>query len=313
VARIVFMGTPDFAVPLAQACATLGELVAVVTQPDKPKGRGNGLAAPPVKQWAQQAGIPVWQPVKIKTGEFEAQLRAAQPDVAVVAAYGRILPKGVLEAPRLGCLNIHASLLPKLRGAAPIQWAIANGETETGVCLMQMDEGLDTGAVLARRAIPIAADETGGSLFDKLSALGRELLVTELPNFLAGKLTPVPQDHARHTLAPIIDKQDGALDWSKPAVELERRVRAFDPWPGTFTHVDGKLLKVLRARVAEGQGQPGEVLRAGAEGLVVAAGQGALAIEELQLEGRKRMRAADFLAGFRVAPGTRLGRAPTAG
>ncbi|MBS2029451.1 MAG: methionyl-tRNA formyltransferase [Deltaproteobacteria bacterium] len=301
------MGTPDFAVPLVEAASTLGELVAVVTQPDKPKGRGNELAAPPVKEWALAHGIPVWQPVKIKTGEFEAQLRAVQPDVAVVAAYGRILPKGVLDAPRLGCVNVHASLLPKLRGAAPIQWAIANGESETGVCLMQMDEGLDTGAVLARRAIPIAADETGGSLFDKLSVLGRELLVAELPRFLKGELTPVPQDHAKHTLAPIIEKSNGELDFTKPAIELERRVRAFDPWPGTFTRVDGKLLKVLKARVVDGSGAPGTVLRAGAEGLVVACGQGALAVEELQLEGRKRMRAADFLAGFKVEMGKKLG------
>jgi len=306
-ARIVFMGTPDFAVPLVEAASTLGELVAVVTQPDKPKGRGNELSAPPVKAWALAHHIPVWQPVKIKTGEFEAQLRAVQPDVAIVAAYGRILPKGVLDAPRLGCLNIHASLLPKLRGAAPIQWAIANGESETGVCLMQMDEGLDTGAVLARRAIPIAADETGGSLFDKLSVLGRELLVAELPRFLKGELTPTPQDHAKHTLAPIIEKSNGELDFTKPAIELERRVRAFDPWPGTFTRVDGKLLKVLKARVVEGSGAAATVIRAGAEGLVIACGQGALAIDELQLEGRKRMRAADFLAGFKVEMGKQLG------
>lgn len=306
-ARIVFMGTPDFAVPLAEACAQLGELVAVVTQPDKPKGRGNELAAPPVKEWAVAHGVPVWQPLKIKTGEFEAQLRAANAEVAVVAAYGRILPKGVLEAPRLGCVNIHASLLPKLRGAAPIQWAIANGEAETGVCLMQMDEGLDTGPVLARRAIPIAPDETGGSLFEKLSKLGRELLVEELPRFLRGELTPTPQDHARHTLAPIIDKKDGQLDWQKPALELERRVRAFDPWPGTFTQLDGKLLKVLKAHLGEGSGAPGTVISAGPEGLIVATGQGALVVDELQLEGRKRMRAAEFLAGRKLPPGHRLG------
>ena len=306
-ARIVFMGTPDFAVPLAQVCAEVGELVAVVTQPDKPKGRGNALAAPPVKVWAEARGVPVWQPQKVKTGEFEAQLRAAEPDVAVVAAYGRILPKGVLEAPRLGCVNVHASLLPKLRGAAPIQWAIANGESETGVCLMQMDEGLDTGPVLARRAIPIAPEETGGSLFEKLSRLGCELVRTELPRFLRGELVATPQDHAQHTLAPIIDKQDGALDFTRPAVELARRVRAFDPWPGTFTRLEGKLLKVLQAHPVDGRGAPGEVIRAGAEGLVVACGEGALAIDTLQLEGRKRMGAAEFLAGRRLEPGGKLG------
>ena len=307
-ARIVFMGTPDFAAPLVEACATLGELVAVVTQPDRPKGRGNAVVAPPVKVWAEAHGIPVWQPLKVKTGDFEAQLRAVSPDVAVVAAYGRILPKGVLDAPRLGCVNVHASLLPKLRGAAPIQWAIAQGESETGVCLMQMDEGLDTGPVLARRAISIAADETGGSLFDKLSALGRELLVAELPRFLRGELQPMPQDHPRHTLAPIIDKQDGKLDFTRDAVALERRVRAFDPWPGTFTLLEGKLLKVLRAHVGSGSGSPGTVLAADAHGLVVACGQGALCIDVLQLEGRKRMGAAEFLAGHRLAVGSLLGR-----
>lgn len=307
-ARIVFMGTPDFATPLVEACAGLGELVAVVTQPDRPKGRGNAVVAPPVKLWAQAHGVPVWQPVKVKTGELEAQLRAAAPDVAVVAAYGRILPKGVLEAPRLGCVNVHASLLPKLRGAAPIQWAIAQGEAETGVCLMQMDEGLDTGPVLARRSLPIAPDETGGSLFEKLSVLGRALLTAELPRFLRGELTPQPQDHARHTLAPIIDKQDGKLDFTRSALELERRVRAFDPWPGTFTTLEGKLLKVLAAHLAAGAGAPGTVLSADGAGLVVACGEGALAIDMLQLEGRKRMGAAEFLAGHRLAPGTVLGR-----
>ena len=303
-ARIVFMGTPDFAVPLVEAASTLGELVAVVTQPDKPKGRGNELASPPVKEWALAHGIPVWQPVKIKTGEFEAQLRAVQPDVAIVAAYGRILPKGVLDAPRLGCLNIHASLLPKLRGAAPIQWAIANGESETGVCLMQMDEGLDTGAVLARRAIPIAADETGGSLFDKLSVLGRELLVAELPRFLKGELTPTPQDHAKHTLAPIIEKANGELDFSKPAIELERRMRAFDPWPGTFTTLGGLVLKVLGAVVADGSGMPGTVLD---DRLTVACGAGALRLTRVQAPGRGAMDAEDFLRGHRVAIGAALG------
>jgi len=248
----------------------------------------------------------VWQPAKIKTGDFEAQLRAAQLDVAVVAAYGRILPKGVLCAPRLGCLNVHASLLPKLRGAAPIQWAIAQGEQASGVCLMQMDEGLDTGPVLARRAIPIAPDETGGSLFTKLSALGRALLEDELPRFLRGELSPQPQDHAAHTLAPIIDKQMGQLDWSQPAAALERRVRAFDPWPGTFTHLHGKLLKVLAARVASGQGAPGAVLQAGPE-WVVACGEGALSLTQVQLEGKRRMPAADFLAGAKLAVGQVVG------
>ncbi len=308
-ARIVFMGTPDFAVPLVEACSRLGELVAAVTQPDRPKGRGNDLAAPPVKEWAVAHGIPVWQPVKIKTGELEAQLRAATLEVGVVAAYGRILPKGVLEAPRLGCLNLHASLLPKLRGAAPIQWAIANGETETGVCLMQMDEGLDTGPVLARRAIAIAPTDTGGSLHDRLSAVGRELLEAELPRFLRGELTAVPQDHARHTLAPIIEKEQGRLEWQRPAVALERQVRAFDPWPGTFSRVEAKHLKVLRSHVGEGVAgaAPGTVIAATSEGLQVACGEGSLWVTELQLEGRRRMPAADFVAGHPLQAGPRLG------
>jgi methionyl-tRNA formyltransferase len=305
--RIVFMGTPEFSVPLVEACRQLGELVAVVTQPDKPQGRGNEVVAPPVKVLAQSLGVPVWQPVKLKTGDFEALLRSVNADVAIVAAYGRILPKGVLEAPRLGCLNLHASLLPRLRGAAPIQWAIANGEAETGVCLMQMDEGLDTGAVLARRAIPIAADDTGGSMHGKLSVLARDLLVDELPRFLRGELTAVPQDHASHTLARIIEKEDGVLDFTRPAVELERRLRAFTPWPGVATSLGGKRLKVHAARVLKEQGLPGRVLRAGADGLVVACGDGALSITELQLEGGKRMTAQAFLSGRKIEPGTTLG------
>lgn len=311
-ARIVFMGTPEFSVPLAAACAELGELVAVVCQPDKPKGRGNELAAPPVKVWAAAKGIPVWQPVKLKTGEFEAQLRAVQPDVAVVAAYGRILPQAILDVPRLGCLNIHASLLPKLRGAAPIQWAIAQGESETGVCLMQMDAGLDTGAVLARRAIPIAPTHTGGSLHDDLSRLGDSLLREELPRFLRGELTALPQDHANHTLAPILEKSEAQVDWRRSAVELERRSRAFDPWPGCFTQLDGKLLKLPKVAVAEASGthgEPGTVLGSGPEGIRVACGQGALLLQELQLEGRKRLAAAAFLAGQKLPAGTRLGAA----
>ncbi|MFP2909556.1 methionyl-tRNA formyltransferase [Pyxidicoccus sp. 3LFB2] len=302
--RIIFMGTPEFAVSSLAACFELGDVVAVVTQPDKPKGRGNTLAAPPVKELALSRGVPVLQPVKLRTPPFSEELRQFHPDICVVTAYGRILPKDILDLPRLGCVNVHASLLPRFRGAAPIQWAIAHGDTETGVSLMVMDEGLDTGPVLAMKRLPIGPDETSASLHVKLAALGGEVLREFLPKYLSGELKPVPQPTEGMVLAPIIDKDQGRLDFTKPAVELERRLRAFTPWPGAFTTLGGKLFKVHRVRAAGSTGTPGAVLAANADGIEVACGEGSLVLLEVQPEGKRVMSAADFLSGHKLAPGS---------
>ncbi|HWV38391.1 MAG TPA: methionyl-tRNA formyltransferase, partial [Vulgatibacter sp.] len=267
-ARSVFFGTPDFAVPIVEATAEVTELVAVVTQPDRPKGRGRELAEPPVKTWAKARGIPVFQPAKLRDSVLAAQLRELAPDVAVVAAYGRILPKELLDLPRLGCVNVHGSILPKYRGAAPIQWAVANDEPETGVTLMRMDEGLDTGDVLAVRKVPIGPEDTGGSMHDVLARLGGEIVREELPTFLAGELEAVPQDHEQATLAPILSKEQGRLDFSQPARLLAARVRGFHPWPGAFTYLSAgekELLKVHAAAPAPrppstAGASPGEVI-----------------------------------------------------
>lgn len=303
--RIVFMGTPDFAVSSLAACFDIGEVVAVVTQPDKPKGRGQALAISPVKALALERGVPVLQPVKLRTPPFSEELRQYAPDVCVVTAYGRILPKDVLELPRKGCVNVHASLLPRFRGAAPIQWSIAHGDAETGVSLMVMDEGLDTGPVLAMRRLPIGPEDTSATLHEKLAALGGDILREELPKYLRGELQPEPQPAEGVVLAPIIKKEDGLLDFARPAAELERRVRAFTPWPGAFTGYAGGRLKVHRARVGAGKGEPGTVLAAGPEGLEVAAGEGSLVLLDVQPEGKRVMRAADFLAGHKLAPGSK--------
>jgi methionyl-tRNA formyltransferase len=299
------MGTPEFAVPSLAALFDIGEVVAVVTQPDKPKGRGQALAISPVKAFAQERGVPVLQPQKLRTPPFSEELRKLAPDVCVVTAYGKILPKDLLETPTRGCVNVHASLLPRFRGAAPIQWAIAHGDAETGVSLMVMDEGLDTGPVLAEKRLPIAAEETSASLHDRLSSLGGELLRQYLPAYLRGELKPVPQPSEGVVLAPIIQKEDGRLDFTRPAVELERRVRAFTPWPGAFTSLEGKLLKVHRVKVGEARGEPGTVLAAGPQGLEVACREGSLVLVEVQLEGKRVMKVGEFLAGHKVAQGSR--------
>lgn len=305
--RIVFMGTPDFAVPSLIACTEVGEVVLVVTQPDKPKGRGQELAAPPVKRWALEHGLPVEQPEKLKATRFHERVLPLQADVAVVAAYGKILPPELLAAPRMGCVNVHGSLLPRWRGAAPIQWAIASSDPTTGVCLMVLEAGLDTGPVFARREIPIGPADTGGSMHDALAELGAAALREELLPYVRGERTPVPQDHARATHAPILKKEDGRLDFARPARELEARLRAFTPWPGAYTFVDGKLLKVLQAAVAAGRGQPGEVLSAGPEGIEVACGEGSLRLLQVLPEGKRAMAAAQYLSGHPLARGARLG------
>ncbi|AKU92779.1 methionyl-tRNA formyltransferase [Vulgatibacter incomptus] len=307
--RSVFFGTPDFAVPIAEATAAVTDLVAVVTQPDRPKGRGRELASPPVKELALARGLPVFQPAKLRDGVLAAELERLKPDVAVVAAYGRILPKDLLDLPRFGCVNVHGSILPKYRGAAPIQWAIASCEAETGVTMMRMDEGLDTGDMLAILTIPIGPDDTGGSMHDKLAVLGGEIIREELPRYLSGALKAVPQDHASATMAPILSREQGRLDFTLPARILDCRIRGFSPWPGAFTSLDGGLLKVIRAKAAESPepaAAPGTVVSL--RPLLIAASEGsALELVEVQPEGRRVMTAAELVAGRRIELGKRLG------
>jgi methionyl-tRNA formyltransferase len=302
--RIVFMGTPEFAAASLRACLNLGDVVAVVTQPDKPKGRGQELSISAVKALALENGLPVLQPPKIRNTPFASELAAYQPDVAVVAAYGKILPKDVLDTPRMGCVNVHGSLLPRYRGAAPIQWAIANGDEKTGVCLMKMDEGMDTGPVFASGTVPIAPDETSPTLYDKLQRLGAALLEEHLLPYLDGQRPPVPQPSEGVVMAPMIQKEDGRVDFAKSAVELERRLRAFTPWPGLYTSFSGQGLKLLAVKVGPGRGSPGEVLAAGKDGIEVACGSGSLVVTQLQPEGKRPMDAAGFLSSRKIERGS---------
>lgn len=279
-------------------------VVGVVCQPDRPSGRGQQVHAPPVKELALTHGVPVLQPTKLKPPEFLESLRAWTPDVMIVAAYGRILPKPVLDLPRLGCINVHASLLPRYRGAGPIQWAILRGETTAGVTIMQMNERMDEGDMLLQRSLAIGEQETHGELEPRLSQLGASALQEALTLLQRGELPPTPQDDAQATLAPLIKKEDGRIDWSMPAVEIARRVRAFNPWPSAHTTLDAKLVKVHRARPGPqtAGSLPGTVLGID-DAISVATGVGVLAIEELQLEGRKRMPASVFARGAGLTPG----------
>lgn len=312
--RIVFMGTPQFAVKSLEACLRIGEVVAVVTQPDKPRGRGQEVSFSPVKALAVAKGLRVEQPVKVRGTDFAAVLKSLNADVAVVTAYGKILPQDVLDAPRRGCVNVHASLLPRFRGAAPIQWAIAAGDAKTGVCLMQMDAGMDTGAVIDRAELPILPDDTSASLHDKLSVLGGEVLERSLVRWVAGELTAVPQPSEGVVMAPMIDKEEGRLDFARrSAAELERRLRAFTPWPGAFTTFDGALLKVTKAAVRSGTGEPGTILAADAGGIEVACREGSFVMLEVQPEGKRAMAVKDFLTGRKVAVGARPFGEPLSG
>jgi methionyl-tRNA formyltransferase len=307
--RAIFFGTPEFAVPCLQALCEVADVRLVVTQPDRPAGRGMRLTAPPVKRLAHALGIEVVQPKAIRKPEFAERLRAVAADLALVVAYGRILPAEVLRAPRLGCVNVHASLLPKLRGAGPIQWAILSAQTHTGVCLMEMDEGMDTGPVLACESLAIGADETAGELTVRLAELGATLVRAQLPRYVRGELAAHPQDHAAATMAPMLTKEHGKIDWTRSASELHALVRAMDPWPGAHTLYDGHRLKLHRTRVlvAEGtHGEPGTVVRADRHGIEVACGAGVLAIHELQPEGKRRMSAEQFCAGARIRGGMRF-------
>jgi methionyl-tRNA formyltransferase len=305
--RVVFFGSPEFAVPSLAAVAAQHEVVTVISQPDRPAGRGKQLTAPPTKELALRLGLPVQQPTTLKTTEFVAGLQALRADLFVVVAYGRILPQAVLDVPRLGPWNVHASLLPKLRGAAPIQWSIIRGESRTGVCIMRMEAGLDTGPVAARAETPIADDDTAGTLSARLSQLGAQLAVETIPRIAAG-LTVEPQDHPNATLAPMLKKEDGYLDFTASAREVSARARGVDPWPGPMAVLDGEPIKLFGPRLAEGTGVPGTVLGAGPEGLLVACGAGAITFAELQLPGRKRLPAAAVLAGRPIPAGTRLTR-----
>ncbi|MDT8441671.1 MAG: methionyl-tRNA formyltransferase [Desulfuromonadales bacterium] len=306
--RTVFMGTPEFALPTLQGLIDAGcTLVGVFTQPDRPKGRGKQLAAPPVKELALRYDLPVFQPLKLRQPEAVEQVRQLAPDLIVVVAYGQILPKSVLEIPRHGCINVHASLLPAYRGAAPINKAIMDGATETGITTMYMDVGLDTGDMLVKRALPIGADETAGQLHDRLALLGRETMLATLERLCAGTLTREVQDDAASSYAPMLKKEDGAIDWSRAATELHNQVRGLDPWPGAYTLFDGELLKLAATRPGSGSGPPGTVLSVGAAGIEVACGTGSLLVGELQLAGRKRLPAGDFLRGCSLKAGSRLG------
>jgi methionyl-tRNA formyltransferase len=306
--RIVFMGTPEFAVPSLKALIeSEDEVVAVVTQPDKPKGRGLEVTSPPTKVLAEKHGIPVFQPQKIKTEEFFNELKKFSPDLICVAAYGKILPKNILELPPYGCINVHASLLPKYRGAAPINWAIIRGEKVTGITTMKMDEGMDTGDMLLKREIPIDDEDTGETLSEKLSHVGALLLIETIRLLKEGKLTPIPQDHSQATYAPMLKKEDGNIEWKKPAEDIRNLIRGTLPWPGAYTTLDGKLLKIYKARVSEGSGKPGEVIKSEFGILRVATGKGALDILELQIEGGKRLKTEEFLRGRRIKEGTILG------
>ncbi len=297
--KVVFMGTPAFAVPILQTLLETQTVVGVVTQPDRPAGRGKKLRPSPVKVTAQAAGVPVYQPKSLRREEAAAPLREWRPDVIVVAAFGQILRPHVLALPPRGCINVHASLLPRWRGASPIQHAILAGDTETGVCLMQMDVGLDTGPVYVCRRTPISPTDTAATLHDRLAQIGAALLETHLDEIVDGRLSPTPQDDSQATYAPMIKKEDGRLDWTQSAVELERRVRAMTPWPGAFTCWQGKLLKIKAAQLYPGAvpaGPPGLVIeQRGA--LIVRAGDGGLQLLQVQLAGKKTMSVTDFWRG----------------
>ena len=309
--KLVFCGTPQFAVPsLERLVATGHDVQLVVTQPDRPQGRGMEVTAPPVKQSALRLGLPIRQPEKIKKNdEFRASLTAIQPGAIIVVGYGRIIPDWMLQLPPYGNINVHASLLPKYRGAAPIQWAIANGETVTGVTTMRIDEGLDTGDILLKEEMIIAPEDTAVTLSPRLAELGAELLVETLERLEQGTIKPVPQDDSLATLAPILKKEDGLVDFTGTAKEIHNRLRGFQPWPGAYTHFRGKNLKILAAQVAHASRQitPAELQVTG-DTLLAGCGSGtALRLLHIQPEGKKAMSARDFISGYRPQQGERLG------
>ena len=321
--KVVFMGTPDFAVSTLEAIYEAGhEIVLVVTQPDKPRGRGKEMQFPDVKVWALEHDLPVYQPVKIKEEEAIEYLRGYEADVFVVAAFGQILPKAILDMPALGCVNVHASLLPKYRGAAPIQWAVINGDKVSGVTTMQMGVGLDDGDMLLKEEVELAEDETGGSLFDRLAIVGGKLCVETIEGLKAGTVKAIPQNEDEATHVGMIKKSMGEMDFEKSAVELERLIRGLNPWPSAFTKLNGKTLKVWKAAVSsyedmanetgisvsdiEGS-NPGEVIWTGKDSIAVKCNGDILLMQEVQLEGKKRMTVADYLRGHGIEQHTVLG------
>lgn len=305
--RIIFMGTPDFAASNLQALIDgSDDVVAVVTQPNRPKGRGKKLTPPAVKLLAESAGIPVLQPAKIRTEEFLNGLLSYQPDLIVVTAYGRILPPSLLELAPMGCINVHGSLLPRHRGAAPIQWSVIKGDKEVGVTVIRMDEGMDTGDTLLKASILTDPDETAATLFNKLANLGTETLLKAIKGLKDGTIAPTPQDHSMATEAPMLKKTDGLVDWSKSSGELESLIRGLDPWPSAFCFLNGKRLRLFRPEVVykETDAQPGTLIRTDKRGLLIACGKDALLIKEIQPEGKKRMTVEAFICGCPLEPGT---------
>jgi len=307
--RTLFMGTPDFALETLRGLIEAGvQLIGVYTQPDRPKGRGKKLSPPPVKELALQCDIPVFQPQKLRDPAAVAELQALAPDLIVVVAYGQILPQAVLDIPRYGCINVHASLLPKYRGAAPINKVIIDGETETGVTTMLMDIGLDTGDMLVKRTLSIGRDETAGELHDRMAPLGREAMDETLRQLCAGTLKPQKQDEAETCYASMMKKEDGLIDWTLPARRIHNLVRGLDPWPAAYTSLNGEALKISKTAVESGSGDAGTVVSADETGVRIACGEGVLRIDELQLPGKRRMAAGDFLRGHSLPAGSQLGK-----
>lgn len=309
--RVIFMGTPDFSVGTLEALIQAGhQVVLAVTQPDKPKGRGGKMQFPPVKETAMEHGIPVFQPRKVREPENIEELKKYQADVIVVVAFGQILPREILELTPYGCINVHASLLPSYRGAAPIQWAVINGETVSGVTTMQMDEGLDTGDMLLKTEVPLEPEETGGSLHDKLAAAGASLCVRTLKALEEGTVTPKKQGESPTAYASMLKKEMGEIRWEEPAISIERLIRGLNPWPSAYTHLDGRTLKIWKAQVREGnpEGVCGQIVETGRDSISVKTGNGVLVLQEVQLEGKKRMDAGAFLRGFPLKAGTVLER-----
>ncbi len=301
--RIVFMGTPDFSVNALENIVKAGhDVVGVITQPDKPKGRGGKMQYTPVKEKALELGLDVYQPQRVKEPEFIDKLKEMNPDAIVVIAFGQILPKAILDMPKYGCINVHASLLPKYRGAAPIQWSVIDGEKETGVTTMYMNEGLDTGDIIDKVVVPIDKKETGGSLFDKLAIEGGKLILKTLIELENGTAVRTPQDDSKSNYAGMINKQLGKIDFNKSAKEIERLIRGLNPWPSAYTKMDGKTLKIWDADVddSENDSAPGTITEVGKDFIRVATGKGSLKILELQLEGKKRMKTRDFLNGAKI-------------
>jgi len=309
--RILFMGTPEFAVPSLELLVEKAwPVIGVVTQPDRPKGRGQRLVASPVKEAAGRHGLTVHQPEKVRAPEFLETFRGLAPDMVVLVAFGQILPKEIIDGPPLGCVNVHPSLLPKYRGAAPMNWALIRGEAKTGISIMRMDEGVDSGDILFQEETPIERGETYDRLHDRLAVLGAHCLLRTIEGLVAGTVQRTPQDHSRATLAPRLKKDDGLIRWETPALDIAHFVAGFSSVPGAYTHLDGKVLKVFAAEAedaAPGCDEPGTIVGTGPKGLQIAAGGGYVYLKDVQLESKKRLPITDFLRGFRFKPGSKLG------